>query len=73
MRAARRVAARGALTVAPDIVERRAQFVQQSLTADVSNLSAGDRQALEHLVAAIEGLTDLPVDVDPSCPLEGLR
>ena len=25
------------------------------------------------MVAAIEGLTDLPVDVDPSYPLEGLE
>ena len=42
----------GGLKVVNDIVERRAQFVEQSLTADVSHLSEGDREALTHLVAA---------------------
>ena len=44
------------LHVVSDIAERRAQFVQQSLSADVSHLLAGDREALKHLVeAAPEG------------------
>ena len=45
------VPARG-LVVAPDISARRAQFVEQPLSTDVTHLSEGDRQALRHLVAA---------------------
>lgn len=40
------------LRVAPDIVSRRAQFVPETVTADVGHLSEGDRQALRHLVTA---------------------
>jgi hypothetical protein len=40
------------LSVVSDIAERRAQFVKQPLGAEVSHLSAGDREALQHLVAA---------------------
>jgi hypothetical protein len=47
------------MTVAPDIVERRAQFVEQSLDADVSHLSAGDREALRHLVAAARAMDEI--------------
>ena len=97
------------IEIAPDIVDRRAQFVQKSLPVEISSLSAGDREALRHLVeaarvmdeifklealgdyeaavalverygtvhpamdAAIAGLTDVPVDVEPHYPLEGLQ
>ena len=47
------------LMVASDIVERRAQFVEQSLTADVSHLSEGDREALTHLVAAAQAMDEI--------------
>jgi hypothetical protein len=45
--------------VASDIVERRAQFVEQSLTADVFHLSEGDREALTHLVAAARAMDEI--------------
>jgi hypothetical protein len=45
--------------VVSDIVERRAQFVEQSLDADVSHLSAGDREALKHLVAAARAVDEI--------------
>jgi hypothetical protein len=44
------------LTVVPDIVERRGQFVERSLDADLSHLSAGDRAALAHLVEAAKAV-----------------
>jgi hypothetical protein len=47
------------LYVVSDIAERRAQFVEQSLTADVSHLSAGDREALIHLVEAARVMDDI--------------
>jgi len=47
------------LTVVPDIVERRAQFVPQPLSADVSHLSEGDREALGHLVAAARAMDEI--------------
>ena len=47
------------LTVVPDIVERRAQFVPQTLSADVSHLSEGDREALGHLVAAARAMDEI--------------
>jgi hypothetical protein len=47
------------VAVVSDIVERRAQFVEQSLDADVSHLSAGDRQALKHLVAAARAMDEI--------------
>ncbi len=47
------------LEVAPDIVERRAQFVVRPLTADVSHLSEGDRQALVHLVVAARAVDEI--------------
>ena len=40
------------LKVAPDLRVRRAQFIQQSLDADTSSLTAGDLKALDHLVRA---------------------
>jgi hypothetical protein len=49
----------GGLYVVNDIVERRAQFVEQSLTADVTHLSAGDRQALQHLVEAARAMDEI--------------
>ena len=45
--------------VATDIFERRAQFVEQSLTADVSHLSEGDREALTYLVAAARAMDEI--------------
>jgi hypothetical protein len=47
------------LYVVSNIAERRAQFVEQSLTADVSHLSAGDRKALIHLVEAARVMDDI--------------
>jgi hypothetical protein len=40
------------LKIAPDIQTWRAQFIQQSLDADASSLSAADVKALAHLVRA---------------------
>jgi hypothetical protein len=48
-----------ALWVAPDIAARRAQFVPETLTADVAHLSEGDRQALRHLVAAARAIDEI--------------
>ncbi|MCW8985039.1 MAG: hypothetical protein OQK55_06825, partial [Thermoanaerobaculales bacterium] len=45
--------------VADDIIERRAQFVERSLTADVAHLSAGDHQALIHLVEAARAMDEI--------------
>jgi hypothetical protein len=42
-----------------DIAGRRAQFVEQSLTADVSHLSSGDREALKHLVEAARAMDEI--------------
>jgi hypothetical protein len=47
------------LYVVSDIAERRAQFVEQSLTADVSHLSAGDHEALKHLVEAARAMDEI--------------
>jgi len=47
------------LQVVSDIAERRAQFVEQSLTADVSHLSSGDREALKHLVEAARAMDEI--------------
>ena len=49
----------GDLVVAPDIGDRRAQFVEQKLAADVSHLSEGDRMALRHLVAASRAVDEI--------------
>ena len=48
-----------ALWVAPDIAARRAQFVPETLTADVGHLSEGDRQALRHLLAAARAIDEI--------------
>ncbi len=40
------------LRIAPDIAARRARFVPMEMTTDLSVLSAGDREALGHLVRA---------------------
>ena len=48
-----------ALWVTPDIEERRAQFVPEPISADISHLSAGDRTALRHLVAAARVMHDI--------------
>ncbi len=48
-----------ALKVAPDIVARRAQFVQKELAVDVSHLAEGDRQALKHLVEAARVIDEI--------------
>ena len=45
--------------IAPDIEARLAQFVPQVLSADVDHLSAGDRQALRHLVQAAEAVDEI--------------
>jgi len=47
------------LVVAPDIEARRAQFVVQELSADVSHLSQGDREALRHLVQAAGAIDEI--------------
>jgi hypothetical protein len=47
------------LQVVSNIAERRAQFVEQSLSADVSHLSAGDRKALKHLVEAARAMDEI--------------
>ncbi len=47
------------LSVASDIAARRAQFVEQELTADVSELSEGDREALRHLVQAATAMDEI--------------
>ena len=47
------------LTVVSDIAQRRTQFVETSVTADVSHLSDGDRDALSHLVAAAREVDDI--------------
>ena len=49
----------GDLVIAPDMGQRRAQFVEQPLTADVSHLSEGDLQALRHLVAAARAVDEI--------------
>jgi hypothetical protein len=48
-----------ALRVAPDIAARRAQFVPETLSADISHLSEGDRQALRHLVSAARAMDEI--------------
>jgi hypothetical protein len=40
------------LKIAPDVKARRAQFIQETLDADTSGLSAADLRALSHLVKA---------------------
>jgi len=47
------------LQVVNDITERRAQFVEQSLTADLSHLPEGDREALKHLVVAARAMDEI--------------
>jgi len=47
------------LTVRDDIVDLRAQFVPQILTAEISHLSDGDQEALGHLVAAAEAMDEI--------------
>ena len=47
------------LVVAPDIVARRAQFVSEKVTAEVSHLSDGDREALRHLVKAAQAVDEI--------------
>lgn len=47
------------LWVAPDIAARRAQFVQENVTADVGHLSEGDREALRHLVSAARVMDEI--------------
>ncbi|MCG6948364.1 MAG: peptidase [Acidobacteria bacterium] len=49
----------GDLEIASDISERRLQFEKRELTADVSHLSDGDRQALKHLVAAARSIDEI--------------
>jgi hypothetical protein len=47
------------LEVVPDIAARRAQFVPQVLSAEVGNLSDGDRKALSHLVVAARSMDEI--------------
>ena len=51
------------LSVRDDIVELRAQFVPQTLTAEISHLSDGDREALRHLVTAAEARNALQLSL----------
>ena len=53
------VAVTTGLAIAPDISARRAQFVDREVTADVSNLSDGDREALRHLVVAAQAVDEI--------------
>ena len=47
------------LKIADDIVERRAQFVPQTITTGVEHLSEGDQRALEHLVTAADAMGEI--------------
>ncbi len=47
------------LRIADDIVSRRAQFVRETLAADASHLSSGDREALRHLVDAARVMDEI--------------
>jgi len=47
------------LAIAPDIAARRAQFVDRNVSADVSHLSDGDREALRHLVVAAQAVDEI--------------
>lgn len=47
---------RDELWVAPDIEERRAQFVRQPLDAAIDHLGDGDVEALRHLIAAADAI-----------------
>jgi hypothetical protein len=49
----------GGLTVRDDIVRLRAQFVPQTLSAEISHLSEGDQEALRHLVAAADAMQEI--------------
>jgi hypothetical protein len=48
-----------ALRVAPDIAARRAQLVPMPMTADLSTLDRGDREALGYLLAAARVMDEL--------------
>ena len=47
------------LTVREDIAALRAQFVPQTLTADIAHLSEGDQEALRHLVTAANAMDEI--------------
>ncbi|HSL18452.1 MAG TPA: peptidase [Methylomirabilota bacterium] len=47
------------LAIVPDIEARRAQFVPETVAADISHLSAGDREALRHLAVAAEAVGEI--------------
>jgi hypothetical protein len=47
------------LKVREDIARLRAQFVPQTLTAEISHLSEGDQEALRHLVAAADAMHEI--------------
>lgn len=47
------------LRVAPDVEARRAQFVPTVLEAELAHLSAGDREALDHLVEAARAIDEI--------------
>jgi len=49
----------GDLKIAKDIEARRAQFMQQELTANTGHLSDGDRKALEHLIRAADIMDEI--------------
>jgi hypothetical protein len=49
----------GDLAVAPDIADRRAQFVPQVLSAEVEHLAPGDREALRNLVKAARAIDEI--------------
>ena len=47
------------IEVAPDIADRRTQFVEKSLEADISHLSPGDREAVRRLVEAARTIDEI--------------
>lgn len=49
----------GDLKINDDIEARRAQFMPQELTASLDHLSAGDRNALDHLIAAANVMDEI--------------
>ena len=47
------------LTVVPDIEARRAQFVPETVAAEIDHLSEGDREALGHLIVAAQAVAEI--------------
>jgi len=47
------------LSVVDDIADRRAQFVPQTISAEIGHLSEGDQEALRHLVTAARAMDEI--------------